>query len=1033
MKKTKTKKLIKFNLYKLNLKYITAIALLLSVVSMKAEVVTNDFDLKIVNQDYTITGTITDDDGQPLPGANVIEKGTSNGTQSDFDGNFSITVSNSNAILEISYIGFKAQQVSVSNKSSIAVQMEVDASSLDEVVVVGYGTQRKSDITGAVASVSTKDIQELSVVRADEALQGRVSGVLIQNNDAAPNSTVSIRIRGANSLSGGNNPLVVIDGFQGADLNTLNPTEIASIEVLKDASATAIYGARGANGVILVTTKKGKSGKAKVSYNSFYSLRNVRKKFDLLNAGQYAELANVYRQELGQPLVFTQAEVNDFKANGGTDWQDAIFRNALEQSHQVSVSAGDENTSYYISGNVIDREGIVENSGYKRYSLRVNLTTKISEKFNLRSNLYIAREEDQPTQLNAFAGDNSGSPIFSALLFSPTKPIFDAEGNYTLPGGAGPSTNFNPVALAKEPIFDNIFNTTNFAATIEYKILDGLTFSVMGNYRSIDQEFNSFINNEPTASVGRETASIEDTRFLGLQNVNQFTYKKQITDNHYIDVTAAFEQQYEEFNSNFTGVRDLLTDAVTFNNLATGSENLGSRSERTERSLLSYIGRINYKYKDLYLFTATGRSDGSSVFGANNKRAFFPSVALGWNISNESFLENSNSVSNLKLRASYGISGNQAIAPYQSLQRLTSTTFSADGLNGAVAITAASQAANPDLKWESTAQFNVGVDLTMYNSRLRFTGDYYKKNTDDLLLNVPLPGTSGVGSVLTNVGEVQNKGIELSLGGVPVQTDKFTWDTNFNVAINDNEVLALAGEDEISLGEPGLPGFGNTIFLEVGKPIGQLRGYVQDGVWQSSEATEAAVFGAIPGSPKYVDQNNDGELTADDIVDIGNTLSDYTFGWNNKFSYGNFDLNIFIQGVQGNDIYNLGRIRTIHSADPTHVDILNRWTPQNQNTSIPSFAGNVNELQQSSRWIEDGSYIRFKTITLGYNFSDEVIDKLGWLSSARLYVTGTNLITITDYSGFDPESSDGVDTLGGIDLASYPSQKGFTLGLNINF
>ncbi|MFS4457405.1 SusC/RagA family TonB-linked outer membrane protein [Maribacter sp. 2304DJ31-5] len=1037
MKKNKPSKLFYLNRAKWSLKL--TMLILFSFI-FQTEVMSakryesNLWDLN--QQESVITGTVTDQDGQPLPGANIIEKNTQNGTQTDFDGNFALQVTDQNATLVISYIGFATQEIALNGQTSISIALQ-EGNALDEVVVVGYGPQRRSDLSGSVASVAVEELKELPVTRVDQAIQGRVAGVQIQNNDGAPNGRATIRIRGANSINGGNDPLVVIDGFQGGSINTINPNDIESIQILKDASATAIYGSRGANGVVLVTTKKGKSGKPVVTYNSFYSLQEVRNELDLLNAGQYAQTVNAHRSEIGLNPVFTSAEISAFNANGGTDWQDEIFRTAFSQNHLLNVSGANDNISYYVSGNVIDQEGIIQNTSYDRYSLRANLTARINDKLSVTTNTYLSHEEDHPTNLNSFAGNNDGSPIFSAQVFAPTKPVFEEDGTYSQPGGgAGPPTNFNPLALAVEPIRENIITTTSINAKVDYEILDGLKFSVSGAYRLDDSEFSFYANSRPSNSPTTETASIRDRRTITLQNTNQLNYVKEF-GKHSINLTGVLEQQFEEFNEHFTGnAMGFLTDAVTFNNLGLAAVPGRPSSERTTRSLLSYLGRVIYGYDNRYSLTLTARSDGSSVFGANNKRGFFPSAGLAWNISNESFLEDSKTIDNLKLRATYGETGNQAIDPYQSLTVLATTNFAIDGANPATGVLLAGSAGNPDLKWEVTKQTNIGIDLDMFNGRLNLVADYYKKNTEDLLLSVPLPRTSGVADVLRNIGEVENKGFEFYLGGTPVQSKNFSWNSGFNISFNDNEVLALSGEDEITLGAPGIPGFGNTLFLEVGKPIGQFRGFVQDGVWGTAEATEAAVFGVIPGAPRYVDQNNDDVIDDNDIVDIGNAQPDYTFGWTNTFSYKNLDLNVFVQGVQGNDILNIGRVRTERTSgdsDATGVAILNRWTPQNQNTNVPSFEGsNSFENLQSSRWIEDGSYVRIKNISLGYNIPQNVIEKIG-LKSLKLYVTGTNLITFTDYTGYDPESSTNIDTRGGIDLASFPSQKTYTVGLDLSF
>ncbi|MFV8465511.1 SusC/RagA family TonB-linked outer membrane protein [Flavobacterium sp. LB1P62] len=1042
MKKTETNGFLLLNFSKQNFRIkILTFVLLTSVFSMHAKIVEKDgkgVHLKNapLQEKWKVSGTILDSKGMSLPGANIVEKGKKNGSQSDFDGNFSITVEDQNAILIVSYLGYINKEIAVNGQKFLSIVLKEDASSLNEVVVVGYGTQKKSDITGSVASVQAKDLQALPISRVDQALQGRISGVTVQNNDASPNSSTSIRIRGANSINGGNNPLVIIDGFQGGDLSSVHPNDIKSVEVLKDASATAIYGSRGANGVILITTNTGKKEKATVSYSTYMSSHQVRNKIDLMNPLDYANTVNANRAEFSLFPVFSSSDISGFASGKGTDWQDQIFRNAISKNHNISVSGGSDALTYFVSGDLLDNQGIIKGSSYQRYSLRSNLNADITKKLKLKTNLFLAKETDHPTALNSFNPGNGGSPVFSSLIFSPTKSVYDDNGKYTQPGGgAGPPTNFNPLALAVEPIRDNFVNTTSVNIGLDYEIIDGLKFSVSGGYRLLDRENNEYLNSKPTNGGDIESAGILNNRFLTLQNTNLVNYTKQFND-HNLNLTAAFEQQSEEFNENWSGSRSFLTDGVSYNNLGLGSNPQVPYSTRNERTLKSYLSRINYGYKSKYLVTLTARADGSSVFGADKKWGYFPSAALAWNVTNEDFLKDNKVITNLKLRATYGITGNQAISPYQSFASLnTGASYPINGVNLSTGVSLGGLA-NPNLKWEETTQSNVGVDLKLFNGRVDVVADYYKKSTKDLLLNVPLPQAGGGnGNVLRNVGEVENKGIELYLSIKPVVTDNFTWESAFTFAKNKNKVVALnEGLTEIPLGGAGLPGFDNTIFLEVGQPIGLFRGIKYAGVWKTAEATQAALYGAFPGAPKFVDQNSDNIIDDSDIVNIGNAQPDFTYGWNNSFTYKNFDLNVFMQGVEGNDIYNLSRVRTditTSDSDATSTAILNRWSTQNENTDVPSFTGSKQfPRQQTSRWIEDGSYLRIKNISLGYYLPKQLINKLK-ISSFKIYATGTNLFTITNYSGFDPEASTSVDTRGGIDLATYPTQKILTLGLNV--
>ena len=989
-----------------------------------------------VAQKLVVKGNVKDADGHELPGVNVLVKGSSQGTTTDGSGAYTISIDQPDATLVFSFVGYQAKEEKPGSRAVLNIVLSTDDKTLNEVVVVGYGTQRKSDITGSIGSVSAKELRSFPVARVDQALQGRSPGVVVQNNDASPNASVSIRIRGSNSINGSNDPLVVINGFIGGDLSSVNPNDIENIEVLKDASATAIYGSRGANGVLLITTKKGTSGKPVVQINTFVGSQSLRKKLDLLSAGQYAESVNGNRQEIGANPVYTAAEVAAFKAKGGTDWQNQIFRTAMQQSHQVSVSGGGQNVSYYLSGNFIDNNGIIKGTSFKRYSLRSNIESQLSDKLKAGINLFLSQSTDHPTALNGFSGANGGSPVFAARLYAPTLSVYDSLGNYTLPSGkVGPHTLYNPLAMAVEPMRDNRQTTTEVNTYLNYTIIKGLTAQVMGAARLIGDEESYYINTKGTGGVGDAQAGITNRRRMLLQNTNQLTYQKTIGTAHNLSITAVYEQQREEYNDSFAGSKGFNTDALTYNNLGFGNSPYYPSSNRTTKTIQSVMGRINYAYNDRYLLSFTSRYDGASVFGQSHKWGFFPSAAAAWRISNEDFFKNVEQISNLKLRASYGLTGSQGVAPYTSLDQLN--TYSAYPINGSTlspGVTLGIQG-NPDLRWEKTAQADIGLDVGLLNNRIEFTVDLYRKKTSDLLLNVPLPLTSGYTSVLRNVGQVENKGIELSLGGTPIR-GAFSWNSNANIAINRNKVLALSGGDEITLGAPGLPNFGNTIFLTVGQPMGVLKGYIQNGTWGTAEADQAGKVGAIPGSPKYIDQNNDGVINDKDITSMGTTFPKFTYGWTNTFSYSNFDLNVFIQGVSGNQIYNLSRVymdRTSSDADATSTRILDRWTPDHQNTSVPSFAGtNKSELLQSNRWLENGSYLRLKTITLGYNLP-KTLANAAKIKAARLYVSGVNLITVTKYTGYDPEARTGVDTFGGIDLASYPAQKTYTVGLNVTF
>jgi len=986
-------------------------------------------------QQATVSGTVTDaETGLGLPGVTVLLKGTTVGTLSDVDGCYTLNVSNpANATLVFSFIGYATQEVAVAGRNAINIQLAPELLGLDEVVVIGYGTARRSDIVGSTSSVSTTDVIKQPAPRIDQALQGRSPGLVIQNTNASPDANFTIRIRGANSLSGSNDPLVVIDGFVGGNLSTINPNEIESLEVLKDASSTAIYGSRGANGVILVTTKKGTVGKkALVEYNGYVSVGQLAKRIDVLPAWQYAKTINEHRLESGGSAIFTDAQIADLKASGGTDWQDEVYRNALQQSHQVSVSGGSTSNSYYVSANLVDLPGIVINSDMKRISFRSNVESTLTNRAKAGINIFLSTTENHPVNI----GNQDSGVASAALLFPPTVPVYLETGGYSQPvPGYGPTTVYNPVGTALEPIRDNNSIRGELNTFLSYEIAKGLSARTVFGTTLDDSDNRSYTNTAIRNGIGQNSASISAGRGWLLQSTTQLNYMNKFAGAHDISATLAFEYQRETSNSVGAGASVFSSDAMTYNNLALGSTVASPSSGYSRKDILSYVARLTYNYKDRYLVSINGRYDGASVFG-DNKWGFFPSAALAWRINNESFMQQFTNINNLKLRVSYGVTGSQAVSPYASLSRMSTTARYAMGSTFSIVGVGLQSMANPYLEWEKTGQFNVGADLGIFKGRITLTADYYNKITYDLLMGVPQPRITGYGSLTQNIGEVQNQGVEFDFGAVPL-VGEFSWNTNINFAVNRNKVLKLAGTDEVSWGGQIYPNFGNTVFLTVGKPIGQLKGYIQEGIWGTDEAAKAAEYGTIPGAPKYRDVNKDGSIDAKDITYMGNTFPKFTFGFSNTLAYKSFDLNFLFQGSYGNDKYNLTRIRIERQSadsDVTSATILNRWSETNQDTDIPSFTGSTGyEKVQSSRWLEDGSYVRLKNVTFGYTLPSSLVSKVN-LSSCRIYFSGINLLTFTNYSGYDPESATGgVDAMGGIDLSPYPSSKFYTFGINLKF
>ncbi len=1041
-----------------------------------------------------LTGNVVSvDDNQGIPGATVQIKGSSTATITDLNGEFKITAASAKDILVFSNLGYVTQEIEIGDKTSFIVSLETDNENIEEVVVVGYGTQKKSDLTGSVSSLKGNDLTQLPTMRTDQALQGRAAGVLVQNTDGEPGGNVTIRIRGGNSVTGGNNALIVIDGVQGGNLSTLNPNDIESIEVLKDASATAIYGARGANGVILISTKKGLVGKPIFNYNYSIGSQKISQKLDLMGAGDFAAKSNDYAATLNgtanSPIVpimpFTDAQISDFRTNGGTDWQNEIYRSGLMQNHQLSMGGGSEKVRYFISGGYMDQEGVLINTNYKRFTLRSNVDLKLTKWLDAGVNLNVIKDKGNvpPTGEGTYYGDILGQVINTVARFDPCTPIYDEVGNYNFKANkGGPSGTkgyadpdvWNPLATALETKADKGNITTEVNAFLDFKLAKGLNLRVTGA-----ASLNNFANKN---YYGSKTQPGYGTNGLGkletelsqfYQNSNILTYNKTFNEKHRLTLTGVAEQQLSLDNYAYIEAQGFLSDNTGINDLG-GANQINSRYNTMSKTALnSFLGRANYVYNDKYMLTVSYRADGSSVFGANNKWGYFPSASVAWKASEEEFIKNLGLFSNLKFRASWGKTGNQGITPYQSLASVVSGfNYPYLGAGAADIGYGLGVAANPDLKWETTAQTDLGLDFGFFNERLTATVDVYKKTTEDLLLNKQVAGYSGFASVLSNVGSIENKGLEISIGGMPVAVKDFKWTTSANISFNRSKVLALASD--LPLPIITNTGGGYNIYksgawalknLTVGHPVEEMQGYVCLGTWSEAERAEAFKFGQIPGEPKWLDVNGDGKiLKADDGNQvIGDASPDFIWGWNNSFTYKAFDLSFLIQGSQGNDIFNAVRIKTEAANYGTSTNLNDRWTIDNQDTYVPGFISSQDRIAQltytdpktglpvvkastvkigndtrSSRWIEDGSYVRLKNITLTYNLPTSLLSKIH-ISRLSTYVTASNLFTITKYTGYDPEVSSfnrgsRVKAGGlGIDLSNYPTAKAFIFGINVTF
>ncbi|MDN5212934.1 TonB-dependent receptor [Fulvivirgaceae bacterium BMA12] len=1008
----------------------------------------------------TISGKVTDENGVGLPGANVLAKESNIGTVTDIDGNYKLSIPGEAGILIFSYVGYLTEEVEINGRDVVDVQLVPDVETLSEVVVVGYGTVQRRDLTGAVTSVAGEEIQKTPANTFVQSLQGRVAGVDIRAASNAPGGGIRIRVRGTNSINASSEPLYVIDGFpidninftpQGAGnnapaadpLSSISPSEIASIEVLKDASATAIYGARGANGVVIITTKRGKHGKASINFDYSLNVAKVRKKLDLANAEELAILTNEWAVNNGQPLIYDGVNKPLPEELGeGTDWQDVIFRTALTHTYNLSISGGTENTKYLLSGSYLDQDGIIIESNFKRAGIKFNLDQRVSDRINLGFNLNANRSVN-----DAVPSDGSGfqhdSPLWNALATTPVIPVRDADGNFVHNHDETVKILENPVSIAETRTDIAYTNRILSNAFVDIEVIEGLTFR--GNFGAdiINSKRNVYI---PTTAETQALPNVGIASVGTVQSVNwlaeyTLTYKKAFGTDHRLTALAGYTVQTRQTENVFSRSDEFFTDKLEFNNLGVGANPRPSGSGSTETGLLSYIGRVNYIFKDRYIFTGTLRRDGSSKFGDDNKWGVFPSAALAWRIGDENFMQGAGIFSDLKLRTSYGLTGNQNIGSYASLALYNSTR---PIIGGAPVIgLIPNRIPNPDLKWEKTSQFNAGVDMELLDGKINFSVDYYIKRTSDLLLNVSIPNQSGYGNSIQNIGEVENKGFEFSLG-FNSAFGELQWNSNFNISINRNKLVSLPdGTERLIFGiGRGESAHGRSIAIP-GKPLGLFYGYRFGGIWQTEEEIIEAgnTVGGInrPGLVRYEDLNGDGfNRNDDDREVVGDPNPDFIFGIANDFSYKNFGLSIFINGSYGNEIADLNRIGLLAQPQKHNVyqQVFNeRWQGPGTGNTIEAPLTNAGEWKNfSDRDVLDGSYLRVKTINLSYNLPVSSLGK-EWLRNAQLYVAGDNLITITNYTGFDPEvdlyQSQNVQL--GVDNGAYPAAKSIRFGVKLGF
>lgn len=1000
-------------------------------------------------QNITVTGTVTDNLG-PVIGASIQIEGTSNGTITDIDGNYSLPNVPSNATLVFSYIGYQTQKIAVAGKTKINVQLAEDSQMLNEVVVVGYGVQRKSDLTGAVASVKTADaLKSTPSGNVSDALQGRMAGVSVLSGSGDPSSDNTIRVRGINSITAETGPLVVIDGFIGGSMKSLNPSDIASIEVLKDASATAVYGSRGANGVILVTTKTPNKDKLTVSFNAFANMKTVAKYPDTLSPFEYANLANDYAKEYfggSQKPYYDATQLKAFEnGSAGYNYAKNIFRDpALVQNYELSIAGGGEKTTFLASLRYENNEGVIKGSENSVYSWRLKVDTNIKKWWKVGLNIYGYYNTSSKPRISQYDG-----LIQQATYFPNTIMPKKDDGSYNNAFIDGSAT-YNPMGMIWESKTLNQTLNNRMQGYVQFDIIDGLSFrSQLGV--TFDNRLNRTSENDLSYTAFKNgnisQASAASQFNVGWLNTNTLSYVKEFNKNHRINATAVFEQSYGDDYNHTSTARGLdFAEELGYNALGYSNAALSTvASENIINTLMSGMFRVNYVFMNRYMITASIRADGSSRL--KERWDYFPSAALAWDIKQEAFMKDFESIDQLKLRAGYGSVGNQSVEAYRIFSKRKPVTNS-DGTTSY----AVDRPAAPYLKWERNDQINVGLDFGLFNGRLRFTADWYNKISKDILLDVAQPTHMGYPSLLKNAGEIKNTGVEFTISADPITGKDFNWHTDLTLSHNKGTFSKIPTYNHR---QQQAGSYQNTLFQMIeGQKLGTFWGYTFAGVWQEDEIkapftdaegktngkTNGEVYKVVAGNSKYVDANKDGIYTDADQGVIGCGQPTFNWGWSNSFSYKNFDFSFFVVGFHGFDIYNatdqMG-YNTISGQNMCFVtpkrELLNRWTPTNTNTDIPGFVkGGVENKFFSTRFVEDGSFIKMKSITLGYSLPNNACKAIG-ISNLRVYASVQNPFHITKYKGLDPEAAMGTPLVQGVDWGAYPNSRNYLLGLNFSF
>jgi TonB-linked SusC/RagA family outer membrane protein len=964
-------------------------------------------------QDVRISGTVLADDGSALPGATVLIVGSLKGTVTKGDGTYQIVVPSGKVVLEFSFVGYMKEQVEVGGKAVIDVVLKQQSKSLSEVVIVGYATEQKALLTGSVDVVKSDKLKDIPLSTLDNLMQGQASGVQVSQNSGTPGGESSVRIRGISSISGSNQPLYVIDGIpvitgdyaqvgyegQGTNaLSDLNPSDIESISILKDAAAASIYGARATNGVIVVTTKRGTNQKSVINLNAYYGVQQVWHTLKMLNARQWME----YRNDLAGTTVFTPDDMNNITTD--TDWQKVIFRTAPTSNYELTVNGGNEKTKFFMSGNYFGEEGILIGTDYKRLNGRLNIDHTINDKITIGASIGLTY-----SKTNRVEGDQSlHGPLPNGISTPAIYPVYNEDGSYNQDGPYS-----NAVSIANEAINQNFSFRSLANAYLNYKILPQLSFSTKWgidflNFREHVYESTKTVQGAKYNGLGFETYS----NAMNVVSNNILKYQASVKNSN-IEILLGYSFEKYQDRSSFIRGQDFADQSLQYLNSA--ATIVSASSDADNSGLQSFFGRMNFNNNNKYIASLSVRSDASSKFGPNNRVGYFPSASVAWRVGEESFLDGFTALSELKLRSSYGLTGNDDIPPFLYAELYGVTSYA--GSSGVYP----SSIPNPDLKWESTAQFNAGIDLGLFDGRAFLTIDYYNKQTKDLLLDRPLPESSGFSTITENIGKVENKGFELSLATNNL-TGKFIWNTQFNLSTNKNKVIRLYNGQPIDD-----IGRGSNRVME-GEPVGIFYSYKWLGVDPST------------GDVVYADINHDGKITADDRTRIGNPHPLFIGGITNTFEYWGFDLSIFLQFSYGNDVFNGSRLflESLQGGDNQLEAVTRRWQNPGDITDIPRATSDPTKAAEnkrvSSRFIEDGSYFRVKNLTLGYTFNKGLINKIK-LSSLRVYFTTQNLLTFTRYSGLDPEVNYSGDdnTVIGTDFFTYPQSRSFNVGMNLKF